>query len=114
MILKFIKKHTKSIPRKILILALALFFLNLFDAGATTYLVLTGNGTEMNPIMIWALDQGLAVFWTIKVLLAAAVSWFFAKVHEFKLARFGLWLVVISYGLLALYYVVGFVYLAFF
>jgi hypothetical protein len=101
----------QPIPRRILLLAGLLVFLNLFDAGATTYLILTGFGYEINPIMAWLIDLGIGWFLLYKVFCGTAVAVFFAKFHNFKLARMALWVVLIPYIVLFVYYVVGFIWL---
>lgn len=97
-----------NVPRTILILTLLLAFLNLFDAGATTFLVIRGIGYEVNPLMAWLLEQGIGWFIAFKVAAGAFVVWGIQKVTDYKIAKIALIVALVPYVFLFFYYMVGF------
>jgi hypothetical protein len=86
---------------------LAIIF-NLIDVVATTYLITTGSGYELNPLMAWL--QGFGIEWFIfyKTVVVTGLVLFLMALHKHKNASFSLQLVTFTYALLVLYYIVGF------
>ncbi|MEZ4216000.1 MAG: DUF5658 family protein [Myxococcota bacterium] len=84
-------------------LALAVFALNIFDAFCTLVWLRRG-GSEGNPIMDWALDAGDSVFLFQKCFVAAIWIVVLVVHKNFRLARLGLWSLLVVYALLAIYH----------
>lgn len=102
-----------KIPKNILFLAFLLAFLNLFDAGATTFLVIRVIGYELNPLMAWLIEQGIGWFIGFKVAASVFVVWGITKVKNYTAIKIALIVTLIPYIFLFIYYVIGFIWILF-
>lgn len=100
--------NLKNIPKKIIFFAILLCLLNLFDAGATTFLLTTGLGMELNPVMAWLIEQGIGYFWAFKLSIGTVAPYVLAKHHQNIIARRGLYVMASLYGALFVYYMCAF------
>ena len=90
--------------RDLLILASA-FLLNVLDAFFTLIWV-KGGGGERNPLMDRLLRSGDQAFLNVK-LFVAGVAFVWLMAHKnFRLARIGLWLLLVIYAAILLYHIV--------
>ena len=80
------------------------------DMAATAYLANRfGPEGELNPVMKFFLELGIAEFIAVKVLLsvvACFMFWYFFPLHE-RASRIAIVICFTVYALLALYYVFG-------
>ena len=67
-----------------------LFVLNIIDALLTLYWIESGSATEGNGIMSYFLAQGVGVFLTVKILMAATTSITLEYFQQYRVARIGL------------------------
>lgn len=84
-------------------LVLAIFFLNIFDAFCTLIWLQRG-GTEGNPIMDLAIQAGDSVFLFQKCFVAGLWLLVLLVHKNFRIARIGLWVLLVVYGALAGYH----------
>ncbi len=85
-----------------------LFILNFIDGVLTIYWVRNGFATEGNHLMATLLDVGDIPFLTVKVIAGATAAFVLAKWCHYKMARYGLTLVLGIYlGLMAIHFLTG-------
>ena len=84
-------------------LVLAIFALNIFDALATLVWLQRG-GSEGNPLMDLAIQAGNSVFLFQKCIVAGLWLLVLLVHKNFRIARIGLWVLLGVYGTLALYH----------
>ena len=84
--------------KKIKVLVIVAMLLNLFDIWATLF-ILDKGGTEINPVMAYAIEVGPWFFAAIKVILFALAIILIAK----RVPKLLVW-VTVSYSLLALWH----------
>lgn len=85
------------------ILLLTVLFLNILDAIFTSLVVGNSLAVEVNPLMAALLDQGIAIFVSVKLLiivLSISVLW---KYRKRKIAQVGAWICVFIYTILISY-----------
>jgi hypothetical protein len=78
-------------------LLLAIFVLNLLDAGFTL-LYLSRGGSEANPVMAWMLEVGEWAFLGVKCFFVAAWLVLLTVHKSFYLARLSLWILLGVFG----------------
>lgn len=81
----------------ILAKSILLFCLNLLDAQLTLFWVRAHVATEGNGLMARLLDMGDAPFILVKVLVGAFTAYVLYRCSRYKLARYGLTLVLALY-----------------
>jgi hypothetical protein len=86
------------------LLLIAIFVLNLLDAGFTL-VYLSRGGTEANPAMAHLLSLGNHAFLAQKCLIVALWLLFLTVHKNFRVARYGLWSLLALYaGVLAYHF----------
>jgi len=89
--------------RRGVLLVVVILLLNVVDALCTLAWLGRG-GMEGNPLMQWVLNAG-AEFFLFQKCIVAAVWLIILLVHKnFRIARLGLWMLLVVYGTLALYH----------
>jgi hypothetical protein len=91
-------------PRDVLLL-LAIFLLNLLDAGLTL-LYLSQGGSEGNPAMAHLLEIGSVAFLGQKCLVVGVWLLFLIVHKNFRVARYGLWTLLGLYACVFAYHCV--------
>ena len=86
-----------------LLLVLGIFFLNIFDAFCTLIWLQRG-GSEGNPLMDLAIQAGDSVFLFQKCIVAGLWLLVLLVHKNFRIARIGLWVLLVVYGVLAAYH----------
>ncbi len=87
---------------------LLLFVLNFFDAVLTLFWVRNGFASEGNHLMASLLDLGDTPFLAVKIAMGAVTAFVLWRWKNFRLAKYGLSLVLIVYiGLMAVHFVTG-------
>lgn len=85
---------------------IATYILSLFDLGCTLYLTAKfGNDVEGNPIGKWLLSDKWATV-IFKVVVVGAMIYLLYRFKNYDLARYGMYLALGVYTLLAIYHVV--------
>ena len=93
-------------------LVIAIFLLNLVDAGNTYYILTQGLGTELNPVMAWAFGISPEFFLCFKMFIVTlGLNIVYVLQHRVNpvTLKVGLWIVagfytlVVSYQLVMLY-----------
>jgi len=85
------------------LLVLAIFGLNIFDAFCTLVWLRRG-GSEGNPLMDLAIQAGDSVFLFQKCIIAGLWLLVLLVHKNFRIARIGLWILLGVYGTLAAYH----------
>ena len=94
-----------------LIVAIAIVCLNVFDGFATLWVIGSGTATEMNPIILFAIEHMKAYFIIPKVLISCVAGILIGAYWEkFSIAKIGGIFVLAIYTLIAIYHVYGFIY----
>lgn len=83
--------------------ALAIVALNILDAWFTVFLISHG-GSEMNPIVQWILDLGIAPFIFCKSVGIGICLAFLTLTKNFRVSRIGLGTVLVGYFALLLWH----------
>lgn len=91
--------------RRDVLLMVAIFVLNIFDA-LFTLLWLQRGGGEGNPLMAWLLEHGNEAFLLQKCLVVGLWLVLLVVHKNFRLARLGLWSLASLYALLVAYHLV--------
>lgn len=87
------------------LLLIAIFLLNLLDAGFTL-VYLSGGGAEANPAMAHLIEIGNHAFLAQKCAIVAVWLLFLTVHKNFRVARYGLWSLLALYaGVLAYHFV---------
>ena len=88
--------------------AVLLFALNFFDAVLTIYWVRNGFATEGNHLMATLLDIGDLPFLAVKVAIGAVTAVVLWRWRNFRLAKYGLAVVLFVYvSLMGIHFVTG-------
>jgi len=83
----------------------SLFFMNIFDALATTYWVTTGLANEKNPLMAFLLDCHPTLFIVVKLLVGVIVVWYLWERYSSKLTNFLVFITVLAYACVSGYHI---------
>lgn len=85
-----------------------LFLLNLVDGVLTIIWVRNGFATEGNHLMATLLDLGNTPFLAVKIAMGAVTAFVLWRWRAFRLAKYGLALVLMIYvGLMAVHFMTG-------
>ena len=101
-----LKKFFFSLNIKNILILLCIF--NLFDAILTLFWIEYGIAEESNPIMEYALSQGVAYFFVMKIALVSAGCILLYRLREFLMARVISVLSLMIYWVVLGYHFVGF------
>lgn len=93
---------SKYIEMKILILLLVAG--NIFDAASTLYILETGKGREINPIMAYMYELGIGAFLFFKLTAVLVGSFVLWKHRKQQIARVAAWFLTVAYGVLSFYH----------
>jgi len=100
--------------RKYKLMLIGLVFFNIIDAISTYYFVVMGGAEELNPIMDYLLGVNPELFIVLKIILMFVFAGLFWKfLPHSKMARIATVGCFVPYSLLAIYYVVGWIYLGY-
>jgi Domain of unknown function (DUF5658) len=88
---------------RVVVLTLGVFLASLVDAGLTLRQLAQG-GSEANLLMAWVLTKGDALFLGLKLGMTGLGMWFLAAHQQFTLARYGLSILALVYGVLLSYH----------
>jgi hypothetical protein len=87
---------------------LLLFLLNFLDAVLTIFWVRNGFASEGNHLMATLLDIGDTPFLAVKIAMGGVTAFVLWYWRDFRLAKYGLALVLTVYiGLMAIHFVTG-------
>lgn len=95
--------------RLLFIQLLAVYVFNLIDYYSTLYFVTAGLAVEGNPIMAWVMELELFTFIKL-IVIPVLLVFIYCSCPYWNRLRYviciGLWVMVISYGLVTLYHAV--------
>ena len=86
-------------------LLVALWLGNTFDALATTFVIETGKGREVNPAMLWVYGFGWVAFLSVKVVIGTLCTFALKYYEHIPLTKKTLFVAATIYMLLACYHI---------
>ena len=91
----------------------AIFMMNIFDAFATTFWIITGTAVEKNPFMDILIDSSPIVFISTKLVLVSMCIILLWRMRENTLSRFLTVFSFMIYSLVSIIHVRGIMFYAF-
>jgi hypothetical protein len=100
----FLRRQSTSRPRRMLLILVALWLTNVFDAGLTLIAHAQGVLHEVNPLGVWLLSQGphaVVAFKMSMLLIATGLLW---RLRRHPLAELAAWVELATCVLVCLHW----------